>query len=67
MTRNLILVWADSETGDVMNGDGTVVGKIVPIEPTTDMMAAAWEQAAVYSKTGWAAMLAAAPQPGVKP
>lgn len=30
MTRPLILVWADPETGEVMNPDGTVAGKIVP-------------------------------------
>lgn len=39
--------------------------QLVPKEPTQEMMAAAWEQAAVYSKSGWAAMLAAAPQSGV--
>ncbi len=33
MTRNLILVWADSETGEVMNLDGTSSSVIVPKEP----------------------------------
>ena len=33
MTRKLILVWADSETGKVMNLDGTSSSVIVPKEP----------------------------------
>ena len=36
MTRSLILVWADPETGEVMNADGTVAGKLLKYHESHD-------------------------------
>ena len=38
VTRDLVLICVDRNTGEIVNRDGSIGGKVVPIEPTKDMV-----------------------------